>query len=608
MRRREFLEHGGRLTLITALCSPSAFLSSLSLFSSPSSFSANPSYPQDFDLLIKNATIINGLAEPAFEGDIGIRDEKIMFVGFRGNKQVRRGSEAGIGTNLQASSRPRANQVQPAEGLKVRRIIEANGKVVCPGFIDIHSHTGAELLVNPQAESKIRQGVTTELSGNCGSADWPLKEALTKEERRYFEELGISELWTDLASFRRILEGKRISLNYATLIGHGTVRAYVMGEARRKPSPAELAEMKKIVAQGMEQGAFGLSTGLEYTPSGFAEREELVELCRIVADYGGFYATHIRSEDNEVIEAISEAISIATEARLPLEVSHLKACGQRNWWKMPFLFDLIEKAREKGIEVTADAYPYTAYSTGLTVFFPFWAFAAGEEDFLKKLASPEEREKMRPETEAKLGGMPWESVLIVDLRTEKNQKLIGKNIAEAAKERGLDPFTFSCQLLEEERGHVSIVGFGMSEENTAAVLRHPLVMIASDGSALAPYGPLHRGRPHPRNYGTFPRFLGYYVRDQKILTLTEAVRKITSLPARKLGLQHRGVIREGYFADLVIFAPERIADRATYTDPEKYPEGIDYVIVNGQVVIDHGQHTGAFPGKFLNGPGWRPSR
>ncbi len=608
MRRREFLGQASRLALTAALAPPSTIFSSLSLFSSRLASSPGSSVSSDLDLIIKNATVINGLAEPAFLGDIGIKDEKIVFIRHLEPKKGFPGEAPRPKVSPEGSSRERQNSVIQADAVNAKRIIEADGRVVCPGFIDIHSHTGVELLVNRQAESKIRQGVTTELGGNCGSSDFPLKEVLTAEESRYFDRLGVRERWTDLASFSRALQEKKFSLNYATLVGHGTVRAYVMGEAKREPSEAELAEMKKIVAQAMEQGAFGLSTGLEYTPSGFAEREELVELSRVVAGYGGFYATHIRSEDNEVIEALGEAISIAAEARLPLEVSHLKACGQRNWWKMPYLFDLIEKARERGVEVTADAYPYTAYSTGLTVFFPFWAFASGQEEFLRKLQSAEERQKMKAETEAKLGGMPWENVLIVDLRTEKNQGLIGKNIAEAARERGLEAFEFACQLLLEEKADVSIVGFGMSEANTVATLRQPYVMVASDGSALAPYGPLHRGRPHPRNYGTFPRFLGYYVRNQKILSLPEAVRKITSLPASKLGLKDRGVIKEGYFADLVIFDPEKITDKATYTDPEQYPEGIDYVIVNGQVVIEHGQHTGVFPGKFLYGPGRRASR
>lgn len=625
MNRRDFLKQSSRFGLILTLSSKPPFISTSSLYSFSSfgnyPFSQQPFAFSDFDLFIQNAAIINGLGEPPFIGDIGIKDKKIVYINVQKKKEEKQTEEeqrkirkvsASQLTLKQRNSNPFLDEksfnvsskavMNPIKG-QAKQIINAQGKVVCPGFIDIHSHTGVELLVNPKAESKIRQGVTTELSGNCGSSDFPLKEILSEEEKSYFERLGIKERWTDLRSFAELLETKKISLNWATLVGHGTIRNYVMGEEKRAPSAAELEQMKKLLAQAMEQGALGLSTGLEYTPSGFAERDEIIELCRVVASYGGIYATHIRSEDNQVIEAVAEAISIAAEARLPLEISHLKACGQLNWWKMPYLFDLIEKAKERGIAVTADAYPYTAYSTGLTVFFPFWAFASGPEDFLKKLQSPQEREKMRAETEEKLGGMPWENVVIVDVRTEKNKNLIGKNIEQAAKERNLNSFDFVCQLLLEEKGDVSIVGFGMSEENTIATLSHPLVMIASDGSALAPYGPLHRGQPHPRNYGTFPRFLGYYVHEKKILGLPEAIKKITFMPAAKLGLKDRGAIKEGFFADLVVFDPQKIIDRATYTEPEQYPIGIDYVIVNGKVVIDQGEHTGQFPGKFLSGPG-----
>ncbi|MCX7973570.1 MAG: D-aminoacylase [Candidatus Aminicenantes bacterium] len=604
MKRRDFLKHSSQLLFISTLSSKSSWLTSSPLLSG-----------FDFDLLIKKATIINGLGEMPFIGEIGIKEGKIVYIGRPG--QIKSQKDDILKKPFLAEPNLNwKNQRSPAQVLQndrnfshqkisvqARQIIDAQGKIVCPGFIDIHSHTGVELLINPQAESKVRQGVTTEIGGNCGSSDFPLKEVLREKEKRYLERLGIKERWTDLKSFSQLLESKKISLNWGTLIGHGTVRAKVVGEEKRAPSPTELEKMKKLIAQAMEQGAFGLSTGLEYTPSGFADRDELIELCRVVASYGGIYATHMRSEDNEALEALGEALSIALEAQLPLQISHLKACGQRNFWKMPYLFDLIEKAKEKSIEVTADVYPYTAYSTGLTVFFPLWALALGEAEFLRKLKSPEERQKMKAETEEKLGGMPWENVLIVNLGSDKNKALIGKNIAQAAKERGQECFDFVCELLIEEKGDVSIVGFGMSEDNLIATLRHPLVMIASDGSALAPYGPLHQGKPHPRNYGTFPRFLGYYVREKKIISLPEAIRKITSLPASKLGLKDRGVIKEGFFADLVIFDQEKIADRATYIDPEQYPLGIDYVIVNGKIVIDHGEHTGQFPGKFLHGPG-----
>jgi N-acyl-D-amino-acid deacylase len=361
--------------------------------------------------------------------------------------------------------------------------------------------------------------------------------------------------------------------------------------------------MQKLVAEAMEQGACGLSSGLEYTPSGFASTEEMVALCRVAAKYGGFYATHVRSEDTFVIESVAEAIYIAEKAGLPLQISHFKACGTTNWWKMPKLFDLVEAAAKRGVAVTADRYPYTAYSTGLSVNYPQWALARGNEAFVKRLQDPDERRKLREETMQKLEGTPWENIMLTSLDEEENKRFIGKTIQQAADELGQDPYEFSCDLLIKEKGSVGIVGFGMSEEQTAETLKHPLVMLCSDGSALAPYGPLHQGKPHPRNYGTFPRFLGTYVRDQKVLTLPQAIKKMASMPAAKLGLKDRGTLKQGNFADIVVFDPATIADKATYTEPEQYSTGIDYVVVNGRVVLDHDNHTGALPGKVLYGPG-----
>jgi N-acyl-D-amino-acid deacylase len=381
-----------------------------------------------------------------------------------------------------------------------------------------------------------------------------------------------------------------------------------MGEERRPPTPAELERMKKTIAEAMEQGAFGLSSGLEYTPSGFADIQEIIALCRVVAGYGGFYATHIRSEDRTVVEAVAEAVAIAETAGLPLQISHFKVCGTTNWWKMPMMIDLIERAKERGLEVTADAYPYLAYNTGLSINFPQWALDGGTQAFVTRLRTPETRRRMKPEVMEKLEGTPWENILLVDLESEANKRLIGQTVAQAASTENKDPYEFACDLLILEGGDVSIIGFGMSEENTVRVLKHAQVMVASDGSALAPYGPLSSGIPHPRNYGTYPRFLGHYVRDKKILTLPEAVKKVSSMPAAKLGLKDRGTVREGAFADLVVFDPERILDKATYTEPEQYPQAIDYVLVNGRIVIDHDRHTGALPGRFLLGPGRREER
>ena len=560
MTRRQFIKTSAQAGIFLSL-------------SGDSGWRANSILGQKFDLIIKNGTVIDGIEDKSYQADLGLVGEHISAVG----------------------------DLQAEEG---RKVIEATGRIVCPGFIDIHSHTDLELLINPKAESKIRQGVTTELSGNCGDSVFPRKKPMTEEERITHERLELEADWIDLEGYRSRLTQKGMAVNHGSLLGHGTIRNYVLGEERRAPTPKEMESLKRLVAEAMEQGAFGLSTGLEYTPSGFAAPSEVIELCKIVAQYGGFYATHVRSEDNQVLEAVGESLFIAERGEIPLQISHLKASGSINWWKMPMIIDLIERARERGFQVNADRYPYTAYSTGLSIFFPQWALEGGTKKLIERLNDRDLRQKMKTETlEKVIGNNSWESLLIVEIKTDKNQHLVGKYFPEGAGDRKQDPYEFACDLLIEERGDVSIVGFGMSEENTELVLKNPLVMPCSDGSALAPYGPLNRGVPHPRNYGTFPRFLRMYVREKKILSLPEAIKKMTSMPAAQMKLNDRGSIKKENFADLVIFDSKTITDKATYIEPKQYPEGIDYVIVNGRIVIDHGQHTGDLPGKVLDGPG-----
>ena len=527
---------------------------------------------ETFDLIIKNGTLVDGISNEPYEGDIGIIGEHIKQIG----------------------------NLQNARG---KTVIDATSRVVSPGFIDIHTHTDIEILINRKAESKIRQGVTTELGGNCGSSPFPMKYPLSDYAKRLAEEADISIDWTDLKGFHQAIESKGSAVNHATLIGQGTVRGYVMGDGQREPTAEEMDQMKKLVAEAMEQGAFGLSTGLEYTPGGFAETDEVIALCQIAANYGGFYATHIRSEDKAVLEAVGEAIHIAETADLSLQIAHFKAVGKTNWWKLPKMIDLVERAAERGLNVTADRYPYIAYSTGLTILYPQWALDGGLEQLIIRLKDDKTRQSMKDDTLKKVRGCGWDKIVISNLHKKHNQWLIGKSIGEAAAEKKADPYEFMCDLIIDEESNVSHIGFGMNEETTEMVLKHPLVMLGSDGSSLAPYGPLSEGKPHPRNYGAFPRFLGYYVRERKLLTLPEAIKKVTSKPAAKLGLKDRGSLKQRNFADIIIFDPETIADKATFIEPHQYPVGIDYVLVNGTTVIDHGRHTEKLPGKVLYGPG-----
>jgi len=525
-----------------------------------------------YDLIIRNGSVIDGINNKEYKVDLGIIGEHIRKIG-----------------NLQ--------------GAKSKNDIDATDRIISPGFIDIHTHTDYELLANPKAESKIRQGVTTELTGNCGGSAFPLRRPLPDEEKHTEERLGITIDWTDLEGYHAALSKKGMAVNHGTLLGQGTLRGYVLGDDQREPTEEEMDRMKRLVAEAMGQGAFGISTGLEYTPSGFADTAEIIELCKVAAKYGGLYATHIRSEDEAVIEAVAEAIYIAETAELPLEIAHFKAVGKTNWWKLPKMIDLVERAAERGLDISADRYPYIAFSTGLTILFPQWALDGGLEQLIDRLKDKKIRQSMKADTLKKVKGYGWDKIVISNVHKEHNKELIGKNIREAAAAKNVDPYEFVCDLIINEGWNVSHVGFGMSEEDTEMVLRHPLVMLGSDGSSLAPYGPLSEGKPHPRNYGTYPRFLGYYVRERKILSLPEAIKKATSMPAAKIGLQDRGSLKEGNFADIVIFDPVTIADKATFIDPHQYPVGIDYVIVNGKIVIDHDNHTGELPGKVLFGPG-----
>ena len=480
-------------------------------------------------------------------------------------------------------------------------IIDANNLVVCPGFIDIHTHTDTELIVNPTADSKILQGVTTEVSGNCGYSPFPLNDTDFKElDTNIFDKYGFHVAWRDTAGFLRTIEDQNISINYATFTGHGNLRSYVVGKNDVQAIPGQLKKMKDVLERSMADGSFGLSTGLEYAPGSYASTEELIELNKVVAKMGGVYATHMRSEDDRVEEAIQEALRICKKAEVSLQISHLKACYQSNWNKIDRILEMIHDAAKSDLPVKADRYPYIAYSTGLSAFLPLWSRQGNTDEILARLNDRSHLVKIKKYVESrgeKIGG--WDRVVISSCFSEGNKRWEGKSINACANELGIAPFEFIQDILIEERTRVNIVGFAMDENNLKKVLSSSLVMIGSDGNAVAPYGKLGVGKPHPRFYGTFPRVLGKYSRIEKIFDLSTAVMKMTSMPATKLGLKKRGLIAKGYFADIVVFNPETVIDNATFSDPHQFPSGIEHVIVNGNVTVSSSKHTGAKFGSVL---------
>ena len=523
-----------------------------------------------FDIIIQNGLVFDGSGAPGNKTDLGIKGNKITAI-----------------TDLSTAS--------------ADLIIDAGDLAVSSGFIDIHTHTDTGLLVNPKAESKIHQGVTTEVSGNCGASPFPLNDEDFEEfDSNLFKRYGVHVTWRNINGFLKALEEKQISINYATFTGHGDLRSYVVGKNDVEPTPEQLKQMKNMLVRSMENGSFGLSTGLEYAPGSYAKTDELIELCKVVAARNGVYATHIRNEDDRVEEAIEEAIQICRKANVSTEISHFKACNKNNWHKVDNMLEMVQDAANSGLPVNADRYPYTAYGTGLTIFLPLWSRQGNTDEILARLQDKELIPKIKEHAEGRgerIGG--WDRIVISSCFSEKNKVLEGKSIQDCAEISGKEPFEFIRNILVEERNRVSIVGFAMDEENLKKVLSHPLVMVGSDGSAVSPKGKLSEGKPHPRYYGTFPRVLGKYCREDKIFDLATALKKMTSMPADKLGLKNRGYLRKGYFADITIFNPETVIDNATFLNPHQFPTGIEFVIVNGKVTVKNGEHTGEKAGSIV---------
>lgn len=523
-----------------------------------------------FDVLIINGMVIDGTNSPWFYADLGIRNGKIVEMGKLKRKRA-------------------------------KTKIDAKGMFVCPGFIDIHSHSDFSPFVIPLCESKVRQGVTTELVGNCGYSLAPLfGEALEETKRHYREMYGTEAGWQSVEEYLSALERTKPAINYATLVGHGTVRKSVMGYENRRPTPAEMSQMKKLVEQSMRQGAFGLSTGLIYPPGSYAEMKEIVELCKVVARYNGFYATHMRSESSKLVESVKETIEIGKKSEVSVQISHHKACGERYFGKVKETLKLIEEARSEGFDVTCDVYPYTATATDLDAILPGWVHEGGIEKMIERLNDRNMREKIKQQidpVQKDMGG--YDKIYITYVASEKNRIFQGKSLAEIAKSLKKDPLETAFDLIVEERAKVGMMRFAMDEEDVKLVIKSPYSTIGSDGSALATSGILSTGHPHPRNFGTFPRVLARYVRELKLLSVEEAIWKMTSFPARKIGLFDRGILRPGMVADLVVFDLDRVQDLASFEDPKRYPKGIVHVLVNGVLVVRDEEPTGERPGKIL---------
>jgi N-acyl-D-amino-acid deacylase len=472
---------------------------------------------------------------------------------------------------------------------------------VAPGFIDIHAHTDLGIFADNLADSKIRQGVTTEVVGQDGDSVMRVTDEMRARRREsYRERYGVEVDAGDWEELFAALEARGHLTNFVTMVGSGTVREVVVGEGDRPPTSEELAAMVALVEEALAAGAAGVSSGLEYVPNAFATTPELVALARPAASPGLPYATHMRNEADTVEEALAEALAVAEGAGTPLQVSHLKAQGQRNWPKAERLLATIERAAAER-PVRLDRYPYTAYSTGLSSLFPAWARDGGTEAFLARLADPAEEARLRAAVDEKIAMMgEWDAIQIVDVGADGPKDAIGRRLGSYAEEKSADPYDVTVEILTESRNRSGIVGHGMSEENTRRTLAHPLCAICSDSGARRSTGPLSEGSPHPRAYGTYPRVLGKYVREQKAMPLEEAVRKMSGLPAEILHLADRGTIAEGKAADLVVFDPATVADTATFEVPHSYPVGVPHVIVGGRLAVRDGAVTGELPGKILS--------
>lgn len=534
-----------------------------------------------YDLLVKNGRIIDGAGNPWYRGDIGVVGDKIATIGRLGEA-------------------------------KTFRVIDAEGMVVTPGFVDAHSHSDMESLIHRELVSTVMMGVTTIVSGMCGMSPAPIdpkqREDIQKEINKGLP-LGVKldVNWTSFDDYLCEEEKTGLGINIAHLVGHGAIRAAAMGYAARDPKPEEMERMRVLTAEAMTTGAYGITTGLIYPPGIFAKTDELIELSKVVTKYGGIYDSHIRGEGENLIASVKEAITIGEEARIPVQISHHKASNKSVWGKSVETLRMIEEARERGVDVTVDQYPYPAGATSLVTLLPPWVHDGGTIKLLERLRNPKQREKIRKDLENGVpgwenfaGDLGWDKIYVSRVNSDKNKSVEGLNLVEIKNLRKeSDEFSALWKIIVEEEANAGMIIFSMDEDDIRRIMQSPYQMVGTDSSAAAISGPFSSGKPHPRFYGTYPRILCKYVREEKVIRLEEAIRKMTSFPAQRFGILDRGILRPGMYADITVFSPENICEKSTFKEPHAYPEGIPYVIVNGRVVVDESRFTGILAGRTL---------
>src|SRR5258705_2209050 len=540
-----------------------------------------PDPAPQYYLLITNGRIVDGSGEKAYNADLAIKGDRIARIG-----------------NLAAAT--------------AARVIDARGLIVAPGFIDMLGQSETYLLIDPRGMSKIMMGVTTEITGE-GESIAPINDRQIKEQEDFNSRYNLNIDWRTLDQYFKRLERQRTGLNLGTFVGATQVREYVVGFDDRPPSASELEQMKNLVAEAMKDGALGLSTSLQYVPARFARTDEIVELAKVARQYGGIYATHQRSEANALDESITQVFEIARRAHIPVEIWHLKTAYKKNWGRMPEILNRIREARARGLDITADIYPYIAGSTSLSACLPPWAQEGGTNKMLARLQDENIRKQLKEEIAADnkdweniyLGSGGASGVLIGAVVNPDLESMQGKRVSEIAEEQKKEPLDALFDLILADHGQTGAIYFMMSEDDMRAAMRAPFVSFCTDSGSRAMDGPLGGSKSHPRGWGTYPRILGRYVRDEKLLSLATAVHKMTGAPATRVGLRDRGLLRAGMFADITIIDPNKVIDRATFEMPNQYPEGVAYVLVNGQVSVDKGQRTAALAGRALRGPGYR---